>query len=118
MGWHQKAAEEGIEREGLCGRSSSPLELSGWDSDAVERPQRVSWKTNHLGYWMLTFFSVYTRNSSASSEHVVGSLDRLQRQNSTLQYQMQFLRRKLNNLNSSDGDNVGRPQPKNTIMFF
>lgn len=46
---------------------------------------------------------VYTRNISASSEHVVGSLERLHRQNSTLQYKMEFLRRKLN---SSDGDNL------------
>lgn len=58
---------------------------------------------------MLIFCGVYTRNISASSEHVVGSLERLHRQNSTLQYKMEFLRRKLN---SSDGDNVGRPQPK------
>lgn len=58
---------------------------------------------------------MYTRNSSASSELVVGSLNRLQRQNSTLQYQMDFLRRKLNN---SDGDNVSRHIPKNIIIVF
>jgi hypothetical protein len=58
---------------------------------------------------------MYTRNSSASSELVVGSLNRLQRQNSTLQYQMDFLRRKLN---SSDGDNVGRHLPKSIIIVF
>jgi len=43
---------------------------------------------------MLIFDSVYNRSSSASNERVVGNLDRVQRQNSKLQYQMQFLRRK------------------------
>ncbi|KUJ13717.1 tetratricopeptide repeat domain-containing protein [Mollisia scopiformis] len=49
---------------------------------------------------------VYTRNSSSSTQHVAGSLDRIQRQSSTLQYQMEFLRHKLNALNSSDSDKL------------
>ncbi|OCL06656.1 tetratricopeptide repeat domain-containing protein [Glonium stellatum] len=73
------------------------------DRDYIDVRHRLSSYQAGLQMLLSALNVVYTRSNSASNEAVVGSLDRLQRQNATLQYQMEFLRRKLN---SSDGDNL------------